>query len=201
MTTPAIDNPTPPRWLHWWAVLTLCTALPLVLLGAEVTTKQVGMVDQVGFRAPWHLLSVQFRDGGLGYVIEHSHRLAGFVVGSCCIVLAVGLGLGARGWQRWLGLAALTAVSAQGVLGIFRVNLDRWLGPWLALIHGCFAQLVLAVLVSVAVLTSPAWRRGGPAAGTRTGPRRATLVLTVALYLQIVFGAAVRHWKDRKSVV
>ena len=41
-----------PRWLRAWAVLTACAALPLVTLGAEVTTKQVGMVDQKGFRRP-----------------------------------------------------------------------------------------------------------------------------------------------------
>src|SRR5687767_11810716 len=78
-------------WLHRWAVLTVCATLPLLLLGAEVTTKQVGMVDAVGFRPPWHMLTVPLRERGLGFVIEHSHRLAGFVVGTCIIVLAVGL--------------------------------------------------------------------------------------------------------------
>src|SRR4051794_700995 len=86
-----------PRWLHAWAVLTALAALPLVTLGAEVTTKQVGMVDPQGFRAPWHLFTLRMREAGLGYLIEHGHRLAGFVVGTCAIVLAVGLTLGARG--------------------------------------------------------------------------------------------------------
>ena len=54
---PANGGRLAPRWLHWWAVFTACAALPLVLLGAEVTTKQVGMVDPQGFRAPWPCFS------------------------------------------------------------------------------------------------------------------------------------------------
>jgi heme A synthase len=174
-------------------VLTLCLALPLVTLGAEVTTKKVGMVDPQGFRAPWHLLRVQLQEAGLGYLIEHGHRLAGFLVGTCCIVLAVGLTFAARGaLYRSLGWIALLAVSLQGVLGIFRVNLHALFGPYLALIHGCFAQVALATLVAVVVLTSRAWatpRLGGEQAGLR----HLALALALLLYAQVVFGALVRH--------
>lgn len=186
-----------PRWLHWWAVLTVCAALPLVLLGAEVTTRQVGLVDPQGFRAPWHLLTAPLRERGLGYVIEHSHRLAGFTVGTCSIVLALGLWWTARRrLLRWLGCAALAAVSAQGVLGIFRVNLLRF-EPYLALVHGCFAQLVFALLVSIAVLTSRAWGRPVAASRERTNLRRLALGVSMLVYVQIVFGAFVRHLQDR----
>src|ERR1700736_635287 len=118
------------RWLHRWALLTACATLPLLLLGAEVTTKQVGMVDQQGFRPPWHMLTVYLQDHGLvqtrglGFVIEHSHRLVGFVVGTCIIVLAVGLWRKERRrWVRWLGITALAGVIVQGLLGGFRVQL------------------------------------------------------------------------------
>src|SRR5262245_4900401 len=77
------------RWLHRWAVLTACITLPLLLLGAEVTTKKVGMVDPTGFREPWHMVTVPLREKGLGFVIEHSHRLVGFVAGTCITVLTV----------------------------------------------------------------------------------------------------------------
>jgi cytochrome c oxidase assembly protein subunit 15 len=190
-----------PRWLHWWAVLTACCAVPLVLLGAEVTTKQVGMVDRQGFRPPSYLLAVllndPLREVGLGHVIEYSHRLFGFLVGLCSIVLALGLSLGTRRpVVRWLGWVALAAVSAQGLLGIFRVNLDLLLGPHLALVHGLFAQLVFATLVGVAVVTSRTWLE---APAVREGPRlrRLSLLVVVLLYAQIVFGAVVRHLQDR----
>jgi heme A synthase len=170
------------------------------VLGAEVTTKQVGMVDPQGFRAPWLLLD-QLREGslferGLGYVIEHSHRLAGFLVGSCVIVLALGLGLfEPRWWVRCLGLAALLAVSAQGVLGIFRVNLNALMGGNLALLHGCFAHLVVALLVSLALVTSRWWQQESPpGSAEETARLRRWSLLTVGLvYVQLVLGALVRH--------
>jgi cytochrome c oxidase assembly protein subunit 15 len=180
-----------PRWLRAWAVFTALAALPLVTLGAEVTTKKVGMVDKEGFRVPWHLFTVAGQDLSLGYLIEHGHRLAGFVVGVCCIVLAVGMALFARGWfHRSLGVFALLAVSAQGVLGIFRVNLNALMGSDLAALHGCLAQLVFATLVAIAVLSSRSWSE--PAV-TPPGLRTLGLWLAVLMYVQVVLGAVTRH--------
>ncbi len=178
-----------PRWLHWWALLTVLTALPMVLLGAEVTTKGVGMVDPTGFRAPWHLFTLPLRELGLGYLIEHSHRLFAYLVGFCSIVLAIGLYLGTRHpLLRWMGCLALLAVSLQGVLGIFRVNLNALLGPHLALVHGCFAQLTFAVLVSVAVMTSRSWLEAAPLSeAVSPALRRLSLAFVGLVYLQILF--------------
>jgi cytochrome c oxidase assembly protein subunit 15 len=162
------------------------------------------MVDQKGFRAPWHLFAVlqeQAERGetpNLGLVIEYSHRLAGFVVGICVIVLAAGLWFRARRpWLRWVGVAALVGVVAQGLLGIFRVNLNALMGHDLALVHGCFAQLVFALLVSVALFTSRGWSTPAPA--PRDGNealrlRRWALATAVLVYLQIVVGAVMRQW-------
>src|SRR3954454_4975148 len=99
------DVPVTPRWLHWWAILTVCATLPLLFLGAEVTTKGVGMADPVGLRPPWELLQRLADAVGLGLQIEYSHRLAGMVVGTCAIVLAIGLWLAAPGRvARWFGV-------------------------------------------------------------------------------------------------
>jgi cytochrome c oxidase assembly protein subunit 15 len=179
-------------------VFTVCAALPLLLLGAEVTTKDVGMVDPEGFRAPWYIFTVSALQRGLGYVIEHSHRVAGFVVGICSIVLALGLWLSASDRRvRWIGLLALAAVSAQGILGIYRVNRDAQFGRPLALIHGCFAQIVFAILVSVAVLTSRAWNAIPADAGTGKRLRRLAQLAVPFVYAQVIFGAVVRHFHDR----
>lgn len=194
-----IDNrslPPVPVWLRFAAVFTVLAALPLVLLGAEVTTKKVGMADSQGFRAPWHLFVVSWREnGGLGFVIEHSHRVAGFVVGSCCIVLALGLTFAARGWfYRMLGWLALVAVGSQGLLGIFRVDLNATLGGQLALIHGLCAQLVIGVLITVAVLCSRTWSMSDRLAPGRV--RIHALLVCGLVYLQIAFGAITRHLLD-----
>jgi cytochrome c oxidase assembly protein subunit 15 len=186
-----------PRWLHAWAVVTVCATLPLLLLGAEVTTKQVGMVDPQGFRAPWHMLTVPLRERGLGFVIEHSHRLAGFIVGTCIIVLAVGLWLAKpRRWVRWLGVTALAAVIIQGLLGGFRVHLNALFGRDLALIHGLFAQVVFALLVTLAVVTARSWSKAqehGLRLGEIQSLRRWALLAVVCAYGQVALGAFVRH--------
>ncbi len=183
-----------PRWLHAWAILTVCATLPLLLLGTEVTTKKVGMVDPQGFREPWHLWMVpDVWSRGIGFLIEHSHRLAGFTVGTCIIVLAVGLWRSEpRRWVRWVGMAALAGVIIQGLLGGFRVQLNALVGPRLALIHGCFAQLVFALLVALVAITSRAWTAD---VTDEADPklRRWTLLVACLAYLQIVLGAIVRH--------
>lgn len=199
-TTQTQPEALAPRWLFWWSVLTVLAVFPLLTLGAEVTTKGVGMVDRVGFRAPWHLLEVWWRGeledhGGLAFVIEHSHRVAGFVVGICVIVLMLGLWFGARQvWLKRLGVAALLAVVLQGLLGKYRVDLNALAGTDLAMIHGCTAQLVFALLISIAVFTSRAWLRPITVnCETATRLRRLALATVLLVYGQLVLGALVRH--------
>src|SRR5574340_1232310 len=102
-------------------------------LGAVVTTFQVGMADPVWPTVPWHLALIDWTEPNPGFVIEHTHRLAGYIVGCCVIVLALGLWLTAtRRGLKWLGAAALAGVIVQGLLGGFRVRLHELLGTNLA---------------------------------------------------------------------
>jgi cytochrome c oxidase assembly protein subunit 15 len=187
-------------------VVTVVVTLPLLTLGAEVTTKKVGMIDRQGVRSPAHMVTSLADAGGmdqlleqnsLAWVIEHGHRTVGWVVGMAVIVLCAGLFLGdRRRWMHWMGLAAFLGVSSQGILGILRIELENRYGPAVgtsvALVHGCTAQLVLALLVSIALWTSGTWQNAGAAADA-PALRRASLVLVGVLYLQIVFGAVMRH--------
>jgi heme a synthase len=183
-----------PRWLHAWSVLTAGATVALLALGAVVTTFQVGMADPVWPTVPWHLALIDWHEPNPGFVIEHSHRLAGYVVGCCVIVLTVGLLMSARrNWLKWLGVAALAGVIAQGLLGGFRVLLHAWLGTNLAVIHGCFAQIVFSLLVSLAVITSARFAAAGLPAEETPHLRRWSLALTMLVFLQLVWGALVRH--------
>jgi heme a synthase len=182
-----------PRWLHAWAVLTVAATLPLLFLGAEVTTKKVGMADPVGYRHPWELIQA-FAGSALGLQIEYSHRIAGFIIGTCAIVLVAGLWLcEPRRWVRWAGVLALALVCIQGLLGIFRVNLDRWLGGDLALIHGCFAQIVIASLIAVALFTSRGWANDRADVPASPALRRWSLLTAALIYGQLVLGGVLRH--------
>jgi cytochrome c oxidase assembly protein subunit 15 len=124
------------------------------------------MADKDWPSLPWHLFQLtaeQKRD--VLYVIEHSHRFAGYLVGCCSIVLAVWLWVTEkRSWLRWLGTAALGGVIIQGLVGGFRVlEHARW-GTELRVIHGCFAQVVLGLMVGIAVFTSYSWSVTEPVA-------------------------------------
>jgi heme A synthase len=184
------------RWVHGLAVFTALAALPLLFLGAEVTTKQVGMVDPAWPTQPLYL----FVEGtawekGVGFLIEHGHRLAGWTVGFCAIVLTIAVWkTEPRCWVRWLALAVLVGVSCQGILGGLRVRLNAYFGTDLALIHGCFGQLVFSLMVSLAMCTSRRWSENS----TNVLPdsaslRRWSLLVTGLLILQLVLGALVRH--------
>lgn len=195
-TDDALRTADCPRWVHLLAVATVFATLPLLMLGAEVTTRGVGMVDPRGFRWPWEifgLLAQTENQTNLALVIELTHRLFGFLVGILAIALCVSLWLTTRAWKRWLGLGVLAAVVAQGLLGRYRVDLNALFGSTLALIHGCFAQLVFAFLVAVALWTSWTWNESADAGPAHPRLRHLSLVVAVLIFLQAVLGAVVRH--------
>lgn len=191
-----------PYWLHLWAVQLVCAALVLLVLGSLVTTLRAGMADRYWpthplFLARADIVAEAERQGYalLLFALEHSHRAAGWFVGLDTIILCLGLWLfERRRWVCWLGTAALLAVSLEGVLGGLRVLLNEWAGTDLATVHGSFAQLVFALLVILAVVTGPGWGRGQAGAS-----RWYRLILGVCalIYVQVIFGAIVRHSHPR----
>ena len=189
MTSPFVTRPVP-RWLHAWGVLTAVAAAGAVVMGAVVTTFRVGMADPVWPTYPWHLLLISWDEPSTGYLIEHGHRLAASFAGFCVTVLAVLLWL--RGFRR-LGLAAFGCVVAQGLLGGVRVLFNAKAGPELAAVHGCFAQVVFSLVVCLALLTAPGRVAELPSAAYARRCRRATLALLGLVFVQLVWGALVRH--------
>jgi heme a synthase len=185
-----------PRWLHHCAVLTVCCTAALLAIGAVVTTFQVGMTDPVWPTYPWHLALIDWREPKTGYIIEHTHRLAGWTVGACSIVLCAGLWrFRARRALGWLGIAALLGVIAQGVMGGLRVVFNELHGTDLKMIHGSFASLVFSLLVCIAVLTSVGWPVRVPHADATelTWLRRWSLLTAALIYGQLLLGSLVRH--------
>src|SRR5713226_9137275 len=129
MSNDTLEPSVSPRWLHRLAVLTVCATVALLALGAVVTTLKVCMADSIWPTYPWHLMLISWQEPRAGFLIEHTHRLAGYFVGCCVMLLAVGLWrLETRRWLRWLGVVALAGVIVQGLLGGFRVRLNALLG-------------------------------------------------------------------------
>jgi heme a synthase len=181
-------------WPHRLAVITACATFPLLFIGGLVTSKGAGLAvpdwpTTFGYNMflyPWSKMV-----GNIFY--EHSHRLVASAVGFLTIALALSLWFRERrNWLRWLGVIALVLVIVQGVLGGLRVTL---LEQSLAIVHASLAQAFFALTVSLALFTSPEWREKiAEAPQADYGRlRRLAAVTTGLIYVQVLFGAVLRH--------
>ena len=130
--------------------------------------------------------------GGIFY--EHGHRLIASLVGLLTIGLAVWIARSEpRRWVRGLGWTALAAVIAQGLLG--GITVLYFLPTPISISHAGLAQLFFALVVGLALFTSPGWRgsRGGPDRRGDHGLARLALAAPVFIYGQILLGATMRH--------
>lgn len=194
-TRARVHNP----WPHRFALMTAASTLMLIFVGGLVTNTGAGLAvpdwpTTFGYNMflyPWSQMV-----GGIFY--EHSHRLIGSVVGLLTVTLAVVLWVnGAAPLPRWLGVAAVGAVSVQGVLGGLRVLLVS-VGSELALIHGLFAQTFFALTVGLAVCTSAEWNQRSQRVMMADvgGVKRLCLLTTGLVYLQLFFGGMLTHIGD-----
>lgn len=197
--TPNVSHNASSPWPHRWAVVLACATFPLVWVGGLVTTTDAGMAvpdwpNTYGYNLflyPWQ----SWLAGPWDLFVEHGHRLFASGVGMLTIGLVVVFWrTHERRWLRYLSLAALGLVIFQGVLGGMRVLLDE---RTLAMLHGCTGPLFFAVTVAMMVCTSQSWTMsatGSASADSAAGPVRSLAVATcVLVYLQLVFGAVLRH--------
>jgi len=129
-----------------------------------------------------------------GIAFEHSHRLIAAGLGFLIVILAFLLWrYDERPWMKWLGFAALGGVIFQGVLGGLTVL--KLLHYWLPVMHACTAEIVFAILVSIAVCTSRWYMRSLPQYVDRGSPSIHSIVTLNAflIFLQVLVGAGFRH--------
>ena len=194
MSSESTDGYTTPRWLHLLAILMAVATVPLLALGGLVTTRQVGMSDPIWPTTPWYLFLISWQEPRPGFLIEHSHRLAAYVLGLLSIIFAIGMWRSGRGTRlRWLGLVCLVAVSIQGLLGGFRVVLNAMFGTNLATIHGCTGQIVFSIIIGAVVLTRSSRNSVTVVAEERGYWHRASIRLLALVLLQLVWGVMIRH--------
>jgi heme a synthase len=125
---------------------------------------------------------------------EHGHRLVATSVGLLTVTLVIYLFRSEqRRWVRRLGLLALGAVIAQGLLGGLTVKLMLPLAVSAA--HATLAQLFFCTTVSLAVFTSRSWIAQSPTLDEK-GPlpvRYLSIAATVTIFFQLILGATLRH--------
>ncbi len=120
-----MSAPAHSPWLHRFVLLTALATLVLISIGGLVTSHGAGMAvpdwpNSYGYNMFTFPISMWV--GGILY--EHSHRLAGSVVGFLTLVMALWLnGRPAAKWLRWGGLIVLALGLAASTST--RVKLDN----------------------------------------------------------------------------
>lgn len=184
----AVLRAAPSKWLHRYAVFVAACAATLVFAGGLVTSTGAALSVP-----DWPLSYGMLFPPMVGNVrFEHGHRMIAATVGLLTVVLAIWLHRSAaQPLVRRLGWWALAAVVVQGLLGGLTVLLLLPTGVSVA--HACLGQIFFCILVGIALLTSPGWRALAASATARTSLRSRALVLSIAVYVQLLVGALMRH--------
>ena len=182
--------------LHLFAMLVAATTGILIFAGGLVTSTESGLSvpdwpNTYGYFMFFFPLEKMV--GGIRY--EHTHRLIASTVGFLIVVLALWLWRSeTRAWVRRLGYIALAAVITQGILG--GITVLWYLPDPISIAHASLAQIVFCLTMTIALVTSPGWKRAyatnGPAPDDRV-LQRVAAITTGLIYLQIIVGATMRH--------
>ncbi|HWZ25457.1 MAG TPA: COX15/CtaA family protein [Verrucomicrobiae bacterium] len=176
--------------VHKFAIFVVCWTVLLLIAGALVTSNEAALSVP-----DWPLSYGTLTPPMVGGIrFEHSHRLIAGGLGLLSIALAVLVWVkDERRWLRWFSVIAVVGIAAQAVLGGEVVI--KLLHYWLPVIHACFAQIVFAALLSMAVFTSRWWISDQPQVEDTGSPPIHTLAIANAavIYFQVILGAGFRH--------
>jgi cytochrome c oxidase assembly protein subunit 15 len=209
------------KGLHRFALIVAVATFFLIIAGALVTSHDAGLatadwpLTEGRFLPKVESLGIKSGVNMVGNLFwEHGHRMVATTVGLLTICLVIWLYWGeflnwlykhgwlrkravnfgeSRRWVRRLGLLALAAVIAQGLLGGLTVKL--MLPLVVSAAHATLAQLFFCTTVSLAVFTSRSWtakretieEQGSPAV------RHVCVAATATIFLQLIIGATLRH--------
>src|SRR6185503_17396714 len=183
--------------LHLFALLTAAATAVLIFAGGLVTSTGSGLsVPDWPNSYGWFMFTFPLENWVGGIFYEHSHRLIASTVGFLILVLAFWLWRAEpRRWVRRLGFIALGAVITQGVLG--GITVLWYLPDPISIAHASLAQIVFCLTTTIALVTSPGWRRGyagrrfSAAGAAQAAPdedrtlQRVALVTVATVYAQI----------------
>jgi cytochrome c oxidase assembly protein subunit 15 len=178
------------KGLHRFTLFVTGATLFLIVAGALVTSHDAGLAVP-----DWPLSFGKFFPQMVGNVFwEHGHRMVATTVGILVIILNIWLWRSEkRAWVRRLGVVALIAVIAQGLLGGLTV---KWMLPLaVSSAHATLAQLFFCTMVSLSVFTAPGWNDSRPGIEEKGSfPLRYLLAAAAAsILVQLVLGATLRH--------
>jgi cytochrome c oxidase assembly protein subunit 15 len=176
--------------VHKYALFLVLWAAVLLTAGALVTSEDAALAVP-----DWPLSYGSLNPpmvGGIAF--EHSHRLIATGLGFLIVILSFLLWrYDERPWMKWLGFAALGGVIFQGILG--GLTVIKLLHYWLPVMHACLAEIMFAMLVSIAFFTSYWYMQSLPQYTDSGSPSIHSIVTLNALviFLQALVGAGFRH--------
>jgi heme a synthase len=172
------------------SVLASCTFF-LIIAGGLVTSTDSGLSVP-----DWPLSYGKLMPpmvGGIFY--EHGHRMVASFVGFLTVILVFLIfRKEKRSWLRKLTLVALLAVVLQGILGGLTVLF--LLPTWISVSHATLAQTFFCITSAVALFQSSWWQATElPILPQMSGNSlfKFGLFTIGAVYLQLIFGALMRH--------
>jgi cytochrome c oxidase assembly protein subunit 15 len=179
--------------IHRFANFVVVWTVLLFIAGALVTSNNAALSvpDWPKSFGTWFPSLRQLAGGAF---FEHSHRVIAGGLGVFTLILAILIWLkDERLWLRWFGVIAVAGVAVQAVLGGEVVR--QLLQYWLPVIHACFAQIVFAAVLGIAVFTSQWWISDRPQLADSGAPSiRSLAVMNAAvIFFQVVLGAGFRH--------
>jgi heme a synthase len=177
---------------HSFAVFVACATFLLIIAGALVTSNDAGL-SIPDWPTSFHSFKVPSLVGGIRY--EWSHR----AIAGSIIVLTVSIAIWTwvadrRRWMKWLGVAALSTILAQAILGGLTVLLLQ--PPWVSSAHAAVGQTFFCIAVCIAMFTGRRWVEEEPR--VEYDSRRPSLLTLTGLsifmlYVQLILGAMFRH--------
>jgi cytochrome c oxidase assembly protein subunit 15 len=178
--------------LHWYAVFTSVCTFVLIIAGGLVTSTGSGLAVP-----DWPLSYGQIMPpmiGGIFY--EHGHRMVATTVGFLTVILTVWIWrVEKRKWLRYFAAAAVATVLLQGALG--GITVLFLLPTAISVSHATLAQTFFCIISSIAFFTSKWWTDFTVKYNTEAVSYKKTLTLciivTCAIYLQLILGATLRH--------
>ncbi|MCG8607786.1 COX15/CtaA family protein [bacterium] len=181
--------------IHRLAKIVATSTFFLIVVGGLVTSTGSGLAVPDWPNTYGHFMfAFPFSKMVGGILYEHGHRMVATIVGFLMTVLAVWLWVKEpRKWVRWLGLWALVAVIAQGILG--GITVLFLLPTSVSVMHACLAQAFFCMTLCLAVFTSKGWLSGPEKLEDRSKPRIQDLAIitTACVFLQLILGAIMRH--------
>lgn len=187
---------TPNIGLSYFTKLLVLAVAVLIFIGALVTSHQAGLSvpdwpTTYGYNM--FLYPLDKWTGGIFY--EHSHRLVASVIGALTLILFIWTFTAEkRSWVKTLSSVALVTVICQGILGGLTVL--YLLPTTISVSHAVLGQTFLIIVVSLAYVHSKeffnfqALNQDPPVARKLA---RISVFCTAAIYLQLIFGALMRH--------